>query len=153
MNRVAVIQHHFRTGTLVIAGVLTALLSLAVDSRFGPRPLVWFNFKYGAVVIQVPWLIAIFLISVVATFLAARNGTRLSRCLLIGISPPLIIGTLFCLLMALILVIEAARGHRIYPLDFIGHPLVGWLVIPLGAAFLGTLPLLGARRSKQTASK
>jgi hypothetical protein len=78
-------------------------------------------------VVHVPWLIALFLISAVATFLAKRKGARLSRCLLVGISPALIIGTLFSLLMALIVVIAASGGRRVYPRDFIGHMLVGWL--------------------------
>jgi hypothetical protein len=144
MNPMIDLHNHLRIRTLVFAGVLAAVLSLAVDSRFGPRPLVWLNFKYGTVVIHVPWLIALFLISAVATFLAKQNGARLSQCLLVGISPALIIGTLFSLLMALIVVIAASRGRRVYPRDFIGHMLVSWLVIPLCAALVGTLLLLGA---------
>jgi ascorbate-specific PTS system EIIC-type component UlaA len=141
----AVLNYRFRSNALVIAGVLAALLSLlVVDSSVGPGPLVWLNFKYGTVVIHVPWLIALFFISAVATFLAKRNGARLSQCLLVGISPALIIGTLFSLLMAVIVVMAASGGRRVYPRDFIGHMLVSWLVIPVGAALLGTLPLLGA---------
>jgi hypothetical protein len=64
--------------------------------------------------------------------------------LLVGISPALIIGTLFSQLMAVIVVMAASGGRRVYPRDFIGHMLVSWLVIPVGAALLGTLPLLGA---------
>jgi hypothetical protein len=143
-----VLHSHLRITTLVGAGVLAAILSLAVDSRFGPRPLVWSNFKYGAVVIHVPWLAAVFLISAVATFLAKRNGARFSQCLLVGIGPALVIGTVFSLLTALIVVIAASGGHRVYPRDFIGHMLVGWLVIPLGAALLGALLLLGAPSTK-----
>ena len=67
-----------------------------------------------------------------------------SQCLLVGISPALISGTLFSLLMAIIVVMVASGGHRVYPRDFIGHMLVSCLVIPVGAALLGTLPLLGA---------
>jgi len=148
MNPMVVLHNHLRIRTLVSAGVVAALLSLAVDSRFGPRPLVWSNFKYGAVVIHVPWLAAIFLISAVATFLAKRNGARLSQCLLVGISPVLVIGTLFSLLTALILVVAASGGHRVYPRDFIGHMLVGWLAIPLGPALLGALLFLGAPSMK-----
>jgi ascorbate-specific PTS system EIIC-type component UlaA len=103
----AVLDHRLRIKALVIAGVLAALLSLIVDSSVGPRPLVWLNFKYGTVVIHVPWLIALFFTSAVATFLAKRNGARLSQCLLVGISPALIIGTLFSLLMAVIVVMAA----------------------------------------------
>jgi len=103
----------FRTKALVIAGVLAALLSLVIDSSVGPRPLVWLNFKFGTLVIHVPWLIALFFISAVATFLAKRNGARLSQCLLVGISPALIIGTLFSLLMAVI-VVMAASGAAVF---------------------------------------
>jgi hypothetical protein len=134
--------HNFRIRTLILAGVLVALLSLFVDSRFGPRPFVWLHFKYGTVVIYIPWLIALILISGVATSLAKRNGARFSQCLLVGISPALIVGTLFCLLTALVVAIAAYGGRLVYPRDFIGHMVMGWLVIPLGAALLGTLPLL-----------
>jgi hypothetical protein len=112
--------------------------------------LVWLNFKFGTVVIHVPWLIAFFFISAVATFLAKRNGARLSQCLLVGISPALIIGTLFSLLMAVIVVMAASGGHRVYPRDFIGHMPVSWLVIPVGAALLGTLQLLGGGKQIST---
>jgi hypothetical protein len=148
MNPMLVLHNHLRASTLVIGGVLVALLSLAVDNRFGPPPLVWLNFKYGTVVIHFPWLIALFLISAVATLLAKRNGESLLRCLLVGISPALIIGALFSLLMALVVVIAAFGGRRVYPRDFIGHMLVGWLLIPLGTALLGALLLLWAPRIK-----
>ena len=120
----AILDYRFRIKALVIVGVLAALLSLIVDNSVGLRPLVWLNFKYGTVVIHVPWLIALFFISAVATFLAKRNGARLSQCLLVGISPALIIGTLFSLLMAVIVVMAASGGRRVYPRDFIGHMLV-----------------------------
>jgi ascorbate-specific PTS system EIIC-type component UlaA len=149
----AVLDYRFRIKALVIAGVLAALLSLVVDSNVGPRPLVWLNFKYGTVVIHVPWLIALFFISAVATFLAKRNGARLSQCLLVGISPALIIGTLFSLLMAVIVEMAASGGRRVYPRDLIGHILVSWLVIPLGAALLGRFRCLGLRQSKQAGSR
>jgi ascorbate-specific PTS system EIIC-type component UlaA len=152
-TRMAVLDYRFRIKALVIAGVLAALLVLVVDSSVGPRPLVWLNFKYGTVVIHVPWLIALFFISAVATLLAKRNGARLSQCLLVGISSALIIGTLFSLLMALIVVMVASGGHRVYPRDFIGHMLVSWLVIPVGAALLGTLPSLLGAPSIKTSGK
>jgi hypothetical protein len=139
-----ILHNHLRTRTLVIAGVLVALLALAVDNRFGPPPLVWLNFKYGTVVIYLPWLLALFLISMVATYLARRNGAKSSQRLLVGISPALIIGVLYSLLMAIIVVMAAAGGRRVYPRDFIGHMVVGWILIPVGAALLGTLLFLWA---------
>lgn len=148
-----VLDYRFRIKALVIAGVLAALLSLIVDSRVGPRPVVWLNFKYGTVVLHVPWLVALFFISAVATFLAKRNGARLSQCLLVGMGPALIIGTLFSLLMAVIVIMAASGGRRVYPRDFIGHMLISWLVIPVGASLLGTLPLLGAPSIKQAGSR
>jgi hypothetical protein len=133
------IEKHIKSRNLIIAAVLAALLSLVVDNRFGPQPLVWLNFKYGTVVIHPPWLVALFLISAVATFLARRKGANRSQCLLIGISPALTIGTLFSLLTVFIVVMAAFGGRRVYPRDFIGHMLVGWLIIPVAAALLGTL--------------
>jgi hypothetical protein len=88
--------------------------------------------------------VALFLISAVATFLARRKGANRSQCLFVGIGPALTIGTLFSLLMAFIVVMAAFGGRRVHPRDFIGHMLVGWLIIPVGAAFLGTLLTLVA---------
>ena len=61
--------------------------------------------------------------------------------------------TLFSLLMAVIIEMAASGGRRVYPRDLIGHILVSWLVIPLGAALLGRFRCLGLRQSKQAGSR
>jgi hypothetical protein len=50
--------------------------------------------------------------------------------------------------MAAIVIAAAVGGRRVYPRDFVGHMLVGCLLIPLGAALLGTLPFLREPRLK-----
>jgi hypothetical protein len=50
--------------------------------------------------------------------------------------------------MTAIVIAAAVGGRRAYPQDFVGHMLVDWLLIPLGAALLGTLPFLWCSRIK-----
>jgi len=130
-----------QVGVPALVAVLLGAASLGIDGKFGPQPLVW-NFKYGAVIIHVPWLLALLLISAGATFLAKRAGASLSQRVLVALSPALLIGTTLNLLTAIIITAASRSGQRIHPVDFIGHMLVGWLLIPTGAGLLGALPFL-----------
>ncbi|PYJ31605.1 MAG: hypothetical protein DME79_09875 [Verrucomicrobia bacterium] len=120
-----------QVGVPALVAVLLGAASLGIDGKFGPQPLVW-NFKYGAVIIHVPWLLALLLISAGATFLAKRAGASLSQRVLVTLN----------LLRAIIITAASRSGQRIHPVDFIGHMLVGWLLIPTGAGLLGALPFL-----------
>jgi hypothetical protein len=82
-----------------------------------------------------------------------RQRSKSSQCLLVGVSPALIIGILFSLLMALVVVMAAFGGHPVYARDFIGLMLLDWLVIPLGAALLGTPCRFALPQPKLGASK
>lgn len=139
------IDKHIEARTLVLATVLAATIVLGIDGRFGPQPWVW-DFKYGAVVVHLPWLAALFLISAGATFLSRRGGANLSQRVLVALTPALLIGTVTNLLAAIVVIAARIGGQQIHPRDFVGHFLVGWLLIPLGAALLGSLPFLWGPR-------
>lgn len=130
-----------QVGVPVVAAVIVATAVMAIDDRLGPPPRV-LPFKYGAVVVHAPWLLALLLISAGATFLARRAGASLSRRLLVALSPALVIGGAVNVLMALVVMVASIGGHRVHPIDFVGHFIVGWLVFPAIALLLGSLPFL-----------
>jgi cell shape-determining protein MreD len=152
-HRPVTIDRHIRPRHLILAGVLVAIIALGIDGKFGPQPLVWSSFRYGTVVIHLPWLMALCLISATTTFLARRWGTSLSQRVLVALGPAIIIGGLACVLMAAIVLAAAVGGHRVYPRDFVGHMLVGWILIPLAAALVGGLPFLWQSRVKTNAGE
>jgi hypothetical protein len=137
-----------QVGIPVIAAVIIAAAAMALDDRFGPPPHV-FPFKYGAVVVHIPWLLALLLISAGATFLARRAGASLSRRLLDAFSPALVIGGAVNVLMAFVVTAASISGHHVYPIDFVGHFIVGWLVLPAIALLFGSLPFLRSEISRR----
>ena len=114
---------------------------MVLDDSFGPPPLV-LPFRYGAVVVHVPWLIALLLIGAGATVLARRAGATLSQRVLVALSPALLIGGAVNLLMAAVVISAAIGGHRVHPVDFVGHFVVGWILFPSVALLLGSLLFL-----------
>jgi len=123
------------------AAVLTAVAAMALDDRFGPPPRV-LPFKYGAVVVHIPWLLALLVISAGATFLAQRAGANLSTRLFVALSPALVIGGAVNVLMAVVVTAASISGHRVHPIDFVGHFIIGWLVLPVIPSLFGSLPFL-----------
>ena len=45
-------------------------------------------------------------------------------------------------LMAFVVTAASIGGHQVYPIDFVGHFIVGWLVVPAIALLFGSLPFL-----------
>jgi hypothetical protein len=130
-----------QVGVPVVASAIVAAAVMVIDGRFGPPPLV-LPFKYGAIVVHIPWLLALLLIGAGATFLARRAGAGFSRRLLVALSPALLIGGSVNVLMAFVVTAASIGGHRVYPIDFVGHFIVGWLVVPAIALLFGSLPFL-----------
>jgi hypothetical protein len=130
-----------QVGVPVVASAIVAAAVMVIDGRFGPPPLV-LPFKYGAIVVHIPWLLALLLIGAGATFLARRAGAGLSRRLLVALSPALLIGGSVNVLMGFVVTAASIGGHRVYPIDFVGHFIVGWLVVPAIALLFGSLPFL-----------
>src|SRR5207247_10110217 len=102
---------------------------MALDDSFGPQPLV-FPFKYGAIVVHVPWLLTLILIGAGATFLAKRAGASFGERVLVALSPALLIGDAVNLLMAVVVLSASVGGRRIRPIDFVMHFIFGWLFYP-----------------------
>jgi hypothetical protein len=73
-----------QVGVPALAAATVAAALMAIDGSFGPPPLV-LPFKYGAVVVHVPWLLALLLIGAGATFLARREGAGFSRRVLVAL--------------------------------------------------------------------
>jgi hypothetical protein len=140
-RNVVVTSFQKQVGVPVVSAAIVAAGIMMIDGRFGPPPLV-LPFKYGAVVVHIPWLLALLPIGAGATFLARRAGANLSRCLVVTLSPALLIGGAVNLLMALVVTTASISGHRVYPIDFVGHFIVGWLVVPAMALLFGSLPFL-----------
>jgi hypothetical protein len=130
-----------QVGVPVIVSIIVATAAMVIDDRLGPPPRV-LPFKYGAVVVHIPWLLVLLPIGAGATFLARRAGANLSRRLLVALSPALVIGGAVNVLMALVVTAASLGGHRVHPIDFIGHFIVGWLVLPAIASLFGSLPFL-----------
>lgn len=124
-----------------MAAVILALGLMALDDSFGPQPVV-LPFRYGAIVVHIPWLVALVLIGAVGTLLAKRAGASFRECVLVALSPALVIGGAVNLLMAVVVISASLGGHRVHPVDFIGHFVVGWLVFPSAALLLGSLLFL-----------
>lgn len=138
-----------QVGVPVVAAAIVAALVMVIDDRFGPPPLV-LPFKCGAIVVHIPWLLALLPIGAGATFLARRAGANLSRRLVVALGPALLIGGAVNLLMAVVVTGASIGGHRVYPGDFVGHFIVGWLVVPAISLLLGSLPFLRGAVSGQS---
>jgi hypothetical protein len=123
---------------------------MAVDESFGPPPKV-LPFRYGAVVVHIPWLLGLLLIGAAATFLSRRNGASLAEQVIVALSPALVIGGVVNLLMAIVVTSAHLSGHRVHPVDFVGHFIIGWLVFPAGSLLTGSLPFVVGQVRKKVA--
>jgi len=140
-----------QVGIPAIVGVTIAAAVMAIDDSFGPPPLV-LPFKYGAIVVHVPWLLALLPIGAGATFLARRAGADFSGLILVALSPVILIGGAVNLLMALVVTLASIGGHRVHSIDFLGHFIVGWLIFPAVALLLGSLPFLHGKSQRGPAN-
>jgi hypothetical protein len=57
----------------------------------------------------------------------------------------LVIGGAVNLLMAIVVTSAHFNGHRVHPVDFVGHFIIGWLALPAGALLIGSFPFLKTR--------
>ena len=128
-------------GVPALAAVATATALMALDDALGPSPMV-LPFRYGAVVVHLPWLSGLLLIGAAATFLAKRMGASLAQQIVVALSPALVIGGAVNLLTAIVVTSARLSGHYVRPVDFVGHFIVGWLVHPASVLMIGSLPFL-----------
>jgi len=141
---VTLFQKH--VGIPALAAVTVAAVFMALDGSFGPPPLV-LPFRYGAVVVHVPWLLTLLLVGAGATLLAKRAGASFSERVLVALSPALLIGGAVNVLMVVVVISASASGQRVHPVDFVGHFIVGWLACPAIALFLGSVFISRKRNS------
>ena len=126
------------------ASVLVATAAFGVNVMLGPRPLAWL-FRYGTVLFYVPWLIALPIVSGAAAYWAQRAGAGVGGRILVAVSPALVIGGVVTVLMAVVVASASINGRRVYPVDAVGHFLIGWLLIPGALEMIGALPFLRGR--------
>lgn len=140
-------------GFPALAAVTIATSLMAFDDSFGPPPIV-LPFRYGAVIVHIPWMLGLVVIGAAATFLAWRIGASLAQQAIVALSPAVVIGGAVNLLMAIVVTSAHLSGHRVHPVDFVGHFVVGWLALPAGSLLIGSLPiLLGQVRTKAAGVK
>jgi hypothetical protein len=137
-------------GVPALAALIIATLLMAIDDSFGPPPKV-LPFRYGAVVIHIPWLLGLLLIGAASTLLARRTGASLAEQVIVALSPGLVIGGAVNLLMAIVVTFAHLGGHRVHAIDFVGHFIIGWIVLPAGALLLGSLPFVVGQARKKVA--
>jgi hypothetical protein len=121
--------------------VLLAALAFGIDDAFGPRPWA-LGFRYGTVLIYVPWLAALAPICAGTVYWATRAGASPRARLFVATSPAVFLGGTITLLAMCVATGAALGGHAIHPLDAIGHFLVGWLLVPGAVGTLAASPFL-----------
>ena len=132
-------------GFPAVTAVAIAAMAMVIDDRFGPPPTV-LPFRYGAVIVHIPWLLGLFLIGGAATLLAWRIGASVAQQVFVALSPALVIGGAVNLLMAIVVTSAHLSGHRVHAVDFVGHFVIGWIALPAGSLLIGSLPFLLRQR-------
>ena len=133
-----------RVGGPAGASVVVAAAAFGVNDAIGPRPMAWL-FQYGTVLFYVPWLLALALISFLATAWATRMGASVGERALVSVSPALVMGSVVTVLALVVAMAASLGGHRVYPEDAIGHFLVGWILVPGAVGIIGAAPFLARR--------
>ena len=57
-------------------------------------------------------------------------------------SPAFVIGGVVTMLMAFVVAAASVSRQQMYPLDAVGHFLIGWLLVPGAVEIVGALPFL-----------
>ena len=120
------------------------MIALGRRQRYCPSDM-------GAVKVHIPWLLGLLLIGAAATFLARHTGASLAQQVIVALSPGLVIGGAINLLMAIVVTSAHLSGHRVHPIDFVGHFIIGWLVLPSGALLIGSRPFVVGQARKNAA--
>lgn len=121
-----------------------AMISLALEMRFGPRPAVWFLSYPGAFVIYKIWPVALLLTGGFSAWVSMRAGAGRGRRLLAASSPALyMMGVMFLVVVTVVSMNLIGRlpSQPIYSRAFL-VALANWVAVPMIALLLGALPFL-----------
>jgi hypothetical protein len=122
------------TNVIVAPGLLMILQKLAVQPR-----VLWIGDM--AMVLYLPWLIALPIFGALGAFLARRAHARSLSRLIVGISPALAVLGAFALVLPVGLVVDHQRLSS-FPFAYFGLTIFNWVVLPALVLLLGTLPFL-----------
>lgn len=132
-----------RTKTLWIPAMITLLgasLSLMILQKTGFRPnLIWKG--PIAVLFYLPWLASLPLPGAAGAYLAQREHARISRRLLVAMSPALLLLVVMSIILPLEMIVD---GFWWFRLVYFAVAVVNWVVVPGAALLLGAVPFLRA---------
>ncbi len=119
---------------IVASGLLMILQKLAVQPR-----VLWIGDM--AIVLYLPWLIALPIFGAFGAFLAKRAHARFVNRLVVGLSPALAVLGAFALILPVSLLVDR---HQVsdFPFAYFALTICNWVVLPAIALLTGTLPLL-----------
>jgi hypothetical protein len=141
-----------RTKHLWLPGIVMLFLSsvlLMFITRHGPLPVfVWIDSRVP-LLLYVPWLVSLPVFGALGAYWSRRAGGRVRARIAAGVFPVLMLAAAFGLLLPAAIIVE---GHSWRTLQWktFGSPflsafvifILGWVVIPGAALFLGALPFL-----------
>jgi hypothetical protein len=119
---------------IVAPGLLMILQKLAVQPR-----VLWIGDM--AMVLYLPWLVALPIFGALGAFLAKRAHARFVNRLIVGLSPALAVLGAFALVLPISLVVDSHR-LRDFPFAYFALTICNWVVLPALALLIGTLPFL-----------
>ncbi len=119
---------------IVAPGLLMILQKLAVQPR-----VLWIGDM--AMVLYLPWLVALPIFGALGAFLAKRAHARFVNRLIVGLSPALAVLGAFALVLPVSLVVDSHR-LRDFPFSYFALTIFNWVVLPALALLIGTLPFL-----------
>ena len=119
---------------IVAPGLLMILQKLAVQPR-----VLWIGDM--AMVLYLPWLVALPIFGALGAFLAKRAHARFVNRLIVGLSPALAVLGAFALVLPVSLVVDSHR-LRDFPFAYFALTICNWVVLPALALLIGTLPFL-----------
>jgi hypothetical protein len=119
---------------IVAPGLLMILQKLAVQPR-----VLWIGDM--AMVLYLPWLIALPIFGAFGAFLARRAQARFMNRIIVGLSPALAVLGAFALVLPVGLVVDHQRLST-FPFAYFGLTIFNWVLLPALALLIGTLPFL-----------
>jgi hypothetical protein len=121
-------------------GLLMILQKLAIQPR-----ILWISDM--AMVLYLPWLIALPIFGALGAFLAKRAHARFVNRLIVGLSPALAVLGAFGFVLPVALITDRHRLTN-FPFAYFALTIVNWVLLPAFALLIGTVPFLREPRRR-----